>query len=92
MKPAEKLVTVYKACGQPEAEIIRGHLSVEDIPAILKYESLGNVYGLTLDGLGQVEVQVPLSLAEKAREIINQAVDLEAECPDTTEPELSSEP
>ena len=91
MKPAEKLVTIYKACGQPEAEIIRGRLSVEDIPAILKYESLGNVYGLTVDGLGQVEVQVPLSLAEKAREIINQTVDLEAECPDTTEPERSSE-
>ncbi len=57
--------------GQPEAEIIRGRLEVEGIPAMLKYESLGMVYGLTVDGLGQVEVKVPLTYAEAASAIIN---------------------
>ena len=91
MKPEEKLLTIYKACGQIEAEIIKGRLNVENIPAILKYESLGNVYGLTIDGLGQVEVLVPLKYAEQAREILDRDTDLEPEGPDATEPEQNSE-
>jgi hypothetical protein len=91
MEPAEKLISVYKACGQPEAEIVKGRLNVENIPAILKYESLGNVYGLTLDGLGQVEILVPARYAQKAAEILAIEPDLELECPDTIEPGQNSE-
>ncbi|MDD5311580.1 MAG: DUF2007 domain-containing protein [Dehalococcoidia bacterium] len=65
-----KLVTIYKAMGQPEAEIVRGRLEVAGIPSVLKYESLGTVYGLTIDGLGQVEVQVPLAFEEAARQLL----------------------
>jgi len=64
------LITVYVAYGQPEAEIIKGRLESEGIPAILRYESAGLVYGLTINGLGQVEVQVPSSLAQQAKEIL----------------------
>ena len=71
MEPGDKLVTIYQAMGQPEAEIIRGRLEVEGILAIFKYESLGSVYGLTVDGLGQVKVQVPAKYAERALEIIS---------------------
>ena len=71
MPQDDELVTVYRAMGQPEAEIIRGRLEVEGIPAMLKYESLGMVYGLTVDGLGQVEVKVPITFAEAASAIIN---------------------
>ncbi len=67
----DKFVTVYKACGQPEAEIVKGRLEVEGIPVILKYESLGNVYGLTVDGLGQVQVQVPEGYSEQAKGIVS---------------------
>jgi hypothetical protein len=62
--------TVYVARSQPEAEIVKGRLNCEDIPAILRYESAGIVYGLTVDGLGQVEVRVPSHLAERAIEIL----------------------
>jgi len=65
-----EFTTVYIANGQPEAQIIRGRLESEGIPAMLRYESAGLVYGLTIDGLGQVEIQVPSSLAQKAREIL----------------------
>ena len=75
MDEKEKLVTVYKACGQPEAEIVRGRLEIEGILALLKYESIGSVYGLTVDGLGQVEVQVAAMFADRAREIIGSAGD-----------------
>ncbi|MBL7209211.1 MAG: DUF2007 domain-containing protein [Dehalococcoidia bacterium] len=64
------LITVYVASGQPEAQIIKGRLEIEGIPAMLRYESAGIVYGLTIDGLGQVEVQVPSTLAEEARQVL----------------------
>ena len=64
------LTTVYIANGQLEAEIVKGRLESEGIPAMLCYESAGVVYGLTIDGLGQVQVQVPSSLAQHAREIL----------------------
>lgn len=65
-----ELVTVYVASGHPEAYVIRGHLESEGIPAILGYESVGLVYGFTVDGLGQVEVRVPIALAQQARDIL----------------------
>jgi hypothetical protein len=68
-KEAE-LTTVYVANGQPEAEIIKGRLESEGIPSILRYEAAGFIYGLTIDGLGQVEVQVPSSLAQRAKRIL----------------------
>ena len=64
------LVTVYVASGQPEAQIIKGRLESHGIPVLLKYESAGIVFGLTIDGLGQVSVQVPSDLAREAGEIV----------------------
>lgn len=65
-----RLTTVYIAVGQPEAQIIKGRLENEGIPAVLRYESAGIIYGITVDGLGRVEVQVPDFLAEEARQIL----------------------
>ncbi len=67
----DQLVSIYKAANQIEAELIKGMLESEGIPALLKYESLGQVYGLTVDGLGQVEVQVPTKYAQGAENLIN---------------------
>jgi len=63
------LVTVYVAT-QMEAQIIKGRLESEGIPVLLNYESDGLVYGITVDGLGEVKVMVPKRLAEEAREIL----------------------
>ena len=71
MSEGAKLITVYVARGQPEAQIIKGHLESEGIPAILRYESAGIIYGLTIDGLGQVEVQVPSSWVQQAKEVLS---------------------
>jgi len=65
-----ELTTVYVANGQLEAEIIKGRLESEGVPAILRYEAAGLIYGITIDGLGQVTVQVPYSLAKRAKEIL----------------------
>ncbi len=76
MRHEDKLITIYKACGQPEAEVIKGRLTIEGIPAVLKYESVGSVYGLTMDGLGQVNVQVPSKYESKARATIEDSGEL----------------
>jgi len=72
MSADEQLVTVYIAT-QMEAEIIKGRLESEGIPVLLNYESAGLVYGITVDGLGEVKVMVPKRLAEEAREILGVA-------------------
>jgi hypothetical protein len=53
-----------------EAEIIKGRLESEGIPALLSYESAGLVYGLTTNGLGEVRIMVPKHLAKEAKEIL----------------------
>ena len=70
MSDEVKLCTVYVARGKLEAEIVKGHLESEGIPAMLRYESAGLVYGITVNGLGQVKVQVPADLAEDARQVL----------------------
>jgi hypothetical protein len=53
-----------------EAQIIKGRLESEGIPVLLSYESAGLVYGLTVDGLGEVKIMVPQRLAEETKEIL----------------------
>ena len=65
-----ELVTVYSAQGMLPAQVIRGKLESAGIPTLLKYESLGQIYGLTVDGLGQVRVQVPAEFAETALDLL----------------------
>jgi hypothetical protein len=69
MSASEQLVTVRTA-KYLEAEIIKGRLESEGIPVLLRYESAGLVYGITIDGLGEVKVMVPRDLAEEAKEIL----------------------
>jgi hypothetical protein len=69
MPAKEQLVTVYTA-RYMEAQIIKGRLESEGIPVLLSYESAGLVYGLTVDGLGEVRIMVPGHLAEEAKEIL----------------------
>lgn len=70
IKQQNELITVYVASGQPEAQIVKGRLELQGLPVLLKYESAGIVFGLTVDGLGQVLIQVPAYLEHKAREIL----------------------
>ncbi len=66
----DDLVVVYRAAGMPEAEIIKGLLESAEIPVHLSYESAGVVYGLTVDGLGEVRVQVPAEFAPLALDLL----------------------
>ena len=65
-----ELVVVCTVQGELTASVIKAHLESEGIPVLLKYESAGKVYGLTVDGLGEVRIMVPEKLAEEAKHII----------------------
>ncbi|MGQ9490903.1 MAG: putative signal transducing protein [Anaerolineae bacterium] len=75
-----QLVTVYRSQGILGAEVVKAKLEAAGIPALLKYESAGLVLGLTVDGLGQVEVQVPAAQEAAASALI-------AEEPEPADPE-----
>jgi len=66
----DALVSVYTSNGPLAAEVVKGRLQSAGIPAILKYESVGRVYGLTLDGLGAVQVLVHREREQEARELL----------------------
>jgi hypothetical protein len=72
MAANERLVTVRSA-NYMEAQIIKGRLESEGIPVLLRYESAGVVFGITVDGVGEVEVMVPEHLAEEAKEILERS-------------------
>jgi len=64
-------VVVWIAQNQMEAQVIKGRLESEDIPAIIRGETLGAIYGLTTGTLAQTAVLVPAPLAEKAERLLH---------------------
>ena len=67
-KPDFVVISIVQ--GEVAANIIKSHLENEGIPALLKYESVGRVFGLTVDGLGQVKILVLQEFADEAKRII----------------------
>jgi len=53
-----------------EAQVIRSLLEQYGIPCLLKGDAARTIYGLTVDGLGEVRIMVRESMAEKARRLI----------------------
>jgi len=52
------------------AHIVAGRLETEGIPVRLQYEAVGVIYGLTVDGLGEVKILVPAGYVKKALEVL----------------------
>ena len=69
----ENWVIIFKAQGQIEAFIIKGKLESNGIPVRLKQEAIGKIYGLTLNGLGEVKVLVPEFYKEEAIKILEES-------------------
>lgn len=66
----ERWIPVAVVSGMAMADILRGRLETEGIPVRMRYEAAGRIYALTLDGLGEVELIVPSSCLQRAREIL----------------------
>jgi hypothetical protein len=86
MSGDKRLVSVYRG-NYLQAQIVKGHLESEGVPALLRYEGAGLVYGVTVDGLGEARVMVPEDLAAEAETIIADRSDQEAEDGTEEEPE-----
>ena len=71
MKSNEKMVEVYRAYNEMEAQVIKSLLESYDIPCFLKSNAAPSVHTFTMDGMGEVHIMVLESLAAQARELIN---------------------
>ena len=65
-----KLVVVYQATGEAEAQIIKGLLESNGIRCLLQSNAAPSVHVFAVDGMGEVKVMVRESVAEKARRLI----------------------
>ena len=70
MTKKSDFVVICTVQGELQASVIKSHLESEGIPVLLKYESASRVFGLTVDGLGEVRILVPQELVEEAKRII----------------------
>lgn len=64
------LVEICKVQFEPVAHIIKSHLESEGIPAYLRMETYGRLYGLYAGGLEQVSILVLREHVEEAKHII----------------------
>ena len=70
MSKRERLTEVYRASGEMEAQVIKGLLESNGIPCLLKSNAAHSVHMFVIDGMGEVKVMVWVSMAVKARELI----------------------
>ncbi|MCP4536558.1 MAG: DUF2007 domain-containing protein [Chloroflexi bacterium] len=67
-----ELTIVCVEYGMLRAQVIKTKLEDAGIPVLLKYESVGPVMGITVDGVGEVRILVPSRCADAARALIEE--------------------
>jgi hypothetical protein len=71
LKSNEKMVEVYHARNEMEAQVIKSLLESYDIPCFMKSNAAPSVHAFTMDGMGEVRIMVLESLVPQARALIN---------------------
>jgi hypothetical protein len=66
---------VATAAGMTQANLITGRLASDGIRTRLRYEAAGTIYAITIDGLGEVKILVPVSDWERAKELLSRSYD-----------------
>jgi len=54
-----------------EAQLMKGLLESAGIPVFLRYETIGQIYALTVDGLGEIMVLVPAECWDEAEALLS---------------------
>lgn len=67
---SQEPVVVWEAANLMEAQVVKARLESEEIPAFIRSEAAGVIYGLTAGSLARADVLVPGPLAEKAVELL----------------------
>jgi hypothetical protein len=70
MTDEPNLETVFVSQGPLAAEVAKSKLESQGISALLRYQAIGRVLGLTVDGLGRVEVLVPAKDLARAQQLL----------------------
>ena len=70
MSSEYKEVKLVRVPGGITAESILAALRGSGIPARVQGEIVGSLFGLTLDGLGEVSIYVPEELVEDAKSVL----------------------
>jgi hypothetical protein len=65
-----KLVCVLRCYGLDLAHIYKSKLEAAEIPVMLQYDSAGQVFGILVDGMGEVRVMVPEPFATEAEQVL----------------------
>ncbi|MFZ6030922.1 MAG: putative signal transducing protein [Chloroflexota bacterium] len=69
-KPQNDIVVVAEVAGEMQAEMLRSLLEAHGVSAILSEESTARTIGISMPGLGLVQVLVRADQAEAARKIL----------------------
>jgi hypothetical protein len=69
----QQLRRVFVANGEVQAQQVRAFLEAAGISSVERGEALRNTHGLTLDGLGSVEIFVAADDAEEAGALLEAA-------------------
>lgn len=68
-------ICVFTASGEIHAQQVQGFLAAGGISSELRGESLRKTHGLTIDGLGMVQILVSSADEEQARALLTSAED-----------------
>jgi len=82
---SDSYVVVSTVQGQFAEEQVRAFLEAQGIPTEVRGETLRATHGLSIDGLGAVEILVPRQREEEARELLAAVDRGEFRLPEETE-------
>jgi hypothetical protein len=71
-EPHAPLISLAKDLSRGEAEILRGLLEAQGVPAILSQEAAGSVFPVDVGAFGQVELLVPADRLAEARKALEE--------------------
>lgn len=71
-KSSSKLVQVYRARTEMEAQVVKSKLEAYGIPSVLKTHGSPSVFALTVDGMAEVKIMVSPENAEEALKIVTE--------------------
>ena len=69
----ETFIAVSTVQGQFAEQQVRAFLEANGIPTQVRGETRRTTYGISIDGLGRVEILVPADKADEARDILAHA-------------------
>jgi hypothetical protein len=84
----EQWAVVDRVDGLLQAEILQGMLEAQGIQVVLSQEGAGHILQVSIGTLGAVEILVPASAAEQARQLLDEYYGQASESSETeTEPD-----